>query len=52
LALIYVPFLQKIFSTTPLKAGELALCFAASTVVFISVEIYKWFYRRSHPLES
>ncbi len=52
LALIYVPFLQRVFRTVALTAGELAICLLASTVVFFSVEIYKWFYRRSHPLTT
>jgi len=50
LALIYVPFLQDIFKTVSLTPAELAICLVSSTVVFISVEIYKWFYRRRHPL--
>ncbi len=49
LALIYVPFLQKVFKTVPLSASELAICFVSSTVVFATVEIYKFFYRRRHP---
>jgi Ca2+-transporting ATPase len=52
LALIYVPFLQRVFRTESLSAAELAICLVASTVVFISVEIYKWFYRRRHPLTT
>jgi len=52
LALIYVPFMQAIFHTVPLNATELAICLASSTVVFFSVEIYKWFYRRRYPLSE
>jgi Ca2+-transporting ATPase len=52
LALIYVPFLQDVFKTVALTAGELAICLVSSTVVFISVEIYKWFFRRRNPLQG
>ena len=46
LLLLYVPFLQTIFATTALPAGELILCFVLSTVVFWAVEVQKWFIRR------
>ena len=52
LALIYVPFLQKIFKTVPLTAGQLAICLVCSTIVFASVEIYKWFVRRRDPVPA
>jgi len=49
LATIYVPALNPIFKTEPLSAAELALCFGASSVVFIAVEIEKmWRRRRRH----
>ena len=41
LAVIYVPWLNAIFHTQPLAAGELLLCFALSSVVFVGVEIEK-----------
>ncbi len=41
LALIYVPFLNPIFKTQPLSAGELGIALALSCVVFIAVEIEK-----------
>ena len=41
LAVTYVPFLQDIFGTQALTAGELAISLAASTVVFIVSEIWK-----------
>jgi Ca2+-transporting ATPase len=44
--LIYVPFLQKIFKTVALSAGELAIALVASAVVFTAVETYKWNLRR------
>jgi Ca2+-transporting ATPase len=46
LAVIYLPFLNPIFRTAPLSAGELALCFALAMVVFIAVEIEKWLVRK------
>lgn len=46
MATIYVPALNPIFKTQPLSAGELALCLAFSSVVFIAVEIEKWLVRR------
>ncbi len=41
LALIYVPFLQEIFDTTALSMGDLLMALAASTTVFIAVELDK-----------
>jgi Ca2+-transporting ATPase len=46
LATIYVPFLNPIFKTEPLTLGELGLTLAMSTVVFVAVEIEKFFKRR------
>ncbi|MCA9973254.1 MAG: cation-translocating P-type ATPase [Anaerolineales bacterium] len=46
MALIYVPFLQNIFNTVALAPMELAFCLAASSVVFIAVEIEKWVRRQ------
>ncbi len=46
MGVIYVPFLQEIFYTTPLSAGELAACLALSSVVFCCVELQKWWLRR------
>jgi Ca2+-transporting ATPase len=46
LAVIYVPFLNPIFRTAPLSAGELVLCLALSCVVFAAVEIEKLLVRR------
>ena len=47
MATIYVPFLQPIFKTEALTFGELAFALAMSSVVFIAVEIEKYFKRRS-----
>ena len=47
MALIYVPFLQRIFSTAPLPLGEMLCCIALSTGVFWCVEMEKWLIRRN-----
>lgn len=46
LALLYVPFLQKLFSTQPLKLQDLMIALVASAIVFVAVEIDKWVRRR------
>jgi Ca2+-transporting ATPase len=46
LAVIYVPFLQRLFQTQPLPLPDLLICFALSTSVFIGVELQKWISRR------
>ncbi|MCF6149006.1 MAG: cation-translocating P-type ATPase [Candidatus Kuenenia sp.] len=45
MATIYVPFLQPIFKTNALTFGELLFALAMSSVVFIAVEIEKYFRR-------
>jgi Ca2+-transporting ATPase len=49
MAVVYVPLFNRIFSTEPLTAAELGMTLAASTVVFIAIEIEKLFRRRSRP---
>lgn len=46
LAVIYVPFMNHIFKTTPLSAFELTIALLLSTVVFFAVETEKWWRRR------
>jgi P-type Ca2+ transporter type 2C len=46
LATIYVPALNPIFKTEPLSLAELALCIGVSAIVFVAVEIEKWWRRR------
>jgi Ca2+-transporting ATPase len=50
LALIYVPAFQRVFSTEALTPQELLICLLVSLVVFVVVEIYKWFLR--HRVEA
>jgi Ca2+-transporting ATPase len=47
LAVVYVPFLQNLFKTTSLSAGELFISLLLSTIVFWGVELEKWLIRRS-----
>jgi Ca2+-transporting ATPase len=46
MAVLYVPWLNPIFKTTPLSAGELVACLALSSVVFFGVELEKALMRR------
>jgi Ca2+-transporting ATPase len=45
--IIYVPFFNPIFRTAPLTGYELLITLALSFVVFIAVEIEKYFKRRA-----
>ena len=46
MATIYIPSLNQIFKTEALTAVELAICLVLSAVVFVAVEIEKYFKRR------
>jgi Ca2+-transporting ATPase len=46
MAVIYVPFLNKAFSTTPLSLRDLLVSLAFSLIVFIAVESFKWMRQR------
>ncbi len=46
MATIYVPWLNPIFKTEALMLDELVFCLVLSSVVFVGVEIEKWFVRR------
>jgi len=48
LAIVYLGTLQRIFHTAPLSALELVVVFAASSLVFVAVEVEKWLGRRAH----
>ncbi len=45
LAVIYVPFLQRVFGTVALSLADLLVCLLVSTTVFWVVEIGKWWSR-------
>ena len=42
LCLIYIPFLNNVFKTSPLTLRELGICIAASVIVFHAVELEKY----------
>ena len=46
MAVVYVPFMQRIFNTRPLPLVDLLVSFALSLIVFISIEVFKWIRRR------
>jgi len=46
MAVIYLPFLQRIFDTSALTLTQLGVSLALSTVVFAAVEMVKWVQRR------
>ena len=48
LMILYLPFLQKLFKTSALRATDLALGLALSTVVFWGVELEKRLMRMKH----
>jgi len=47
MALIYVPFLQGVFSTVALTGGQLAISLVVSLTVLVAVEFVKWLRRRN-----
>ncbi|MEW6459024.1 MAG: cation-translocating P-type ATPase [Bacillota bacterium] len=49
MAVVYLPFLNGVFDTTPLTFHELALTLALSVVVFFAIEVEKVFKRRARP---
>jgi len=46
LAVIYVPFLQTLFSTVPLSSTDLMLAITLGSIVFWAIELKKWMIRR------
>ena len=42
LAVIYTPGINRAFGAAPLRPGELAVTIAASSVIFIALELVKW----------
>ena len=47
LAVIYIPFFQPIFDTSPLPLMDLLFSLGLSLIVFIAIEVVKFFKRRS-----
>ena len=48
LAVIYLPFLQGFFSTVPLSAAQIGICFALSLIMLLAVETEKLIVRVIH----
>jgi Ca2+-transporting ATPase len=46
LAVLYLPFLQRIFYTQPLSSRDLAVSLVFSSLVFWAIELEKWLARR------
>jgi Ca2+-transporting ATPase len=46
MAVIYLPFMNEIFHTSPLSIPQLSLCIGLSLVVFHAVELEKWVRRQ------
>ena len=46
MAVIYVPFLNLAFSTTPLNLRDLLISLGFSLIVFSAVELVKWIRRQ------
>lgn len=42
LAIVYIPFMNTVFKTSPLTLQELAMCIGISVIVFHVVEVEKW----------
>ena len=45
LAMIYVPSLNAVFRTVPLRPGEIAVCAACAVIILVIVELEKWLRR-------
>ena len=52
LGVIYLPFMQSIFDTVALSLEQLGISLLLSSIVFLAVEISKWFTRRRDPLPA
>jgi len=46
LAVVYLPFLQSFFNTTPLLWNDLLVCLGLGSVVLVAMELEKWSSRR------
>jgi P-type Ca2+ transporter type 2C len=49
LILIYVPFFNTVFRTTPLRLGELGICAVGAMVIVLIAESKKLFLRSKQP---
>jgi Ca2+-transporting ATPase len=47
IAIIYLPFLNRIFNTAPLTITELGLCVLVSAITFHAVELEKFIRRKT-----
>jgi Ca2+-transporting ATPase len=47
MAVIYLPFLNRAFSTTPLSMRDLLISLGFSVIVFFAIELFKWI-RQGH----
>lgn len=52
MGVIYLPFANEIFKTSPLELGELLLCLALAAIVFHVVELEKWWKNRLSAAEK
>jgi Ca2+-transporting ATPase len=46
MAVIYVPFLNRAFSTTPLSLWDLLVSLGFGMIIFLAVEVFKWIRQR------
>ncbi len=46
LALVYVPFLQRIFKTVPMSVTHMAMAASTAFVIILVAEVWKWWLRR------
>jgi len=52
LAVIYLPFANRIFKTKPLSITELLICIGISVIVFHAVELEKWIKKKFRPINT
>ena len=46
MAVIYLPFFNRAFSTAPLSPGDLAISLVLSAIIFLIIELVKWIRQR------
>jgi Ca2+-transporting ATPase len=47
MAVVYLPFANKIFKTQPMSFTELLICIGISALLFHAVELEKWIRKRA-----